>query len=124
MIGYGPHPDYDWEATMRNMKFKMEQVFSSFRIKNWSEIFLTRKFQWACKIINMDTRRWAQIISLSTYFEETGYRKRERPKIRWEDYLNNFAHAYGYNHWINFAFQDYQLWEKLSEHFVAFVLQL
>ena len=81
MIGYGPHPDYDWEATMRNMKFKMEQVFSSFRIKNWSEIILTRKFQWACKIINMDTRRWAQIISTSTYFEEAGYRKRGRPKM-------------------------------------------
>ena len=49
-------------------------------------------------------------------------RKRGRPRIRWEDDLNSFAHFHGFNDWKYFGHHFCGVWHNFIADFVNYVL--
>eukprot|EP00973_Karenia_brevis_P036854 5078036-Karenia_brevis.AAC.1 len=81
-----------------------------YNVKLWNEVALRRKWKWAFRLISMHEDRWAKRMANFNprHIQQDGQytiskRSRGRPRRKWEDDLNSFAMAYGYENWMDFA---------------------
>ena len=77
----------------------------------------------------MHDSRWAKKISYFSpgQIQQDGQmhenkRNRGRPRVRWEDDLNNFAKYHGYGDWLAMGDVCINNWLSMTQQFVNFTL--
>ena len=102
-----------WEAWIQRVTNEATSIMAELGIRDWTQQQRVRKWRWAGHVARRTDKRWSVRV---LEWEPEGYRKKGRPKTRWEDNIIAHCEEIGKTDWRAFA-QNREAWETEADNF-------